>query len=171
MPFEAGPHKIYITPAWAGATEFDAGGTEEGFRWTAELLGEPIRVDQYGRMVVDGIEGGIELQVEISAMEYSDALLAALTYPYSAKPDANNVWHLGVGTVGKLWSASTFKMRVVPLLLPGNQKEFWKCRPMEPIEMLLSGSLPKKIPFRCLVLPDLTKTAGQQLMKQTQVTT
>lgn len=169
MAFEAGAYKLMITPAWPGGTEFNAGSTDVGFELSIELLGEPITIDELGHIVVDGVEAGVTVECELVGMEYSESLMAAVLYPYVSKPDANDCSHIGVGTIGALWSSSSFKAVLVPLRLPGKKRTFWKCRCMEPVDQLLSGTKPRKIPFRYLALPDLTKS-GQEFIKTEVVT-
>lgn len=170
MSFEAGAYKLLITPAWPGATEFEAGSTEAGFELSIELLGEPISIDELAKTVVDGIEGGVAVEFELVAMEYSAQLLAAILYPYVSKPDGSDCSHVGLGKVGTLWSTNAFKAVLVPILVPGKKKTFWKCRCMEPVDSLLSGSKPRKIPFRCMALPDRSKPPEQAFMKEERVT-
>lgn len=170
MGFEAGAYNLRITPAWPGATEFLAGSTEAGLELSIELLGEPITIDELALTVVDGIEGGVKVEVELVAMEYSEQLMAAVLYPYVSKPDANDCSHVGLGTPGALWSASAFKAVIEPIRKPGKKSTCWKCRCMESVDQLLSGSKPRKIPFRFLLLPDRTKSAGQEFIKRERVT-
>lgn len=169
MSFEAGAYTLKITPAWPSGSEFNAGSTEAGFELSIELLGEPITIDELGKMVVDGVENGVKVECELVAMEYSEQLMAAILYPYVSKPDGGDCSHVGLGAVGTLWSASAFKAVLDPIRRPGKKRTFWKCRSMESVDQLLSGSKPRKIPFRFMCLPDRTKPAGQEFIKTERV--
>jgi hypothetical protein len=142
MSFEAGAYRLKITPAGPGATEFDAGSTEAGFELSIERLGDPISIDELGKTVVDGIEGGVAVECELVSMEYSERLMAAILYPYASAPDGSDCSHIGLGTPGALWSTTAFKAVVESIRKPGRRYTFWKCRCMEPVDQLLSGSKP-----------------------------
>ena len=169
MSFIAGAYRLKLTPAWPGAKEFDAGATSDGFHLTIERLGDEITADELGKIVVDGIEGGISVEFEVVHLEWSEELLAAVLYPYASKPDAKELTHLGVGSPGMLWSAYALKAVLDPIRKPSVKRTFWQARCVEPMELLLSGIVPAKIPCRFIVLPDLAQK-GKEFMQSDPVT-
>lgn len=169
MALFSAPYRLYLTGPWAGARAVDAGPSEDGFHLELERLGKPITYDELGETVVNGVEQGISVQFEMVALEWQQELLTTLLYPYVDAAGNIGIGLQGVTEAGRLWTERAVKAVLQPIRLPDFKYTFWKCRCLEPMELLYSGRLPKKIPFRMQALPDLSKP-GYEFMQRLAAT-
>lgn len=128
------------------------GQIEDGINLIPDIYGEPIRGDNFGDTIQDGVFRGADVYAEMTLIEYDLALLTAAFWPWSA-----TFGKLDDGIVGKLWTALAKALVLTKVSGPNASPTSLTASkailaPNFPVNLLFAPRL-RRVPLRLLLLP------------------